>query len=117
VADSEDACLVLDPDGAVMSISAAAAELLGCGDSGVVGRPLLDVIDVVDLETGAPNPDYADRITPLAVLTGRGLMRSLMRIRHPDDALVTVDTASAPVHDESGETLGSISFLASMASL
>jgi PAS domain S-box-containing protein len=117
VAAALDACLVLDPSGAVVSISTAALELLGCAETSVVGRRLLDVIEVVDLDTFAPDPEYAERIPPLAVLGGRGLMRSLLRVRHSDDALVTVDVSSAPIHDETGVGVGSVSFLASMASL
>lgn len=116
-AAAHDACLILDTDGAIVSISAAAAELLGCSNNAVIGRRLLDVIDVVDLETSAPHPDYASLITPLAVLTGRGLMRSLLRVRHSSGSLITVDTASAPVHDAAGDTVGSVSFLAAIASL
>lgn len=116
-AAAHDPCLVLDRDGAIVSISASAAELLGCSDGGVIGRPLLEVIDVVDFETGSPNPDYATRITPLAVLEGQGLSRSVLRVRHPDDALVTVDTASTPVHDATGSVVGSVSFLASVGSV
>jgi PAS domain S-box-containing protein len=114
---SHDACLVLDAHGTVVSISAAAAEALGCADTMAVGRQLLDVIDVVDLDTGASHPEYAVRITPLSTLGGRGLMRSLMRVRHPDGSLVTVDCASAPLHDDDGDTIGSVSFFATFATL
>jgi PAS domain S-box-containing protein len=114
---SNDACLVLDARGAVVSASPAAIEALGAAGQPVRGRRLLDVIDVVDLDTGASHPDYAVRITPLATLGGRGLMRSLMRLRHPDGSLVTLDSSSAPLHDADGATIGSISFFATFASL
>jgi PAS domain S-box-containing protein len=117
VETAADACLVLDARGSVVSISAAAVEALGCTDRSVRGRRLLDVIDVVDLDTGASHPDYAVRITPLATLGGRGLMRSLMRLRHPDGTLVTLDSTSAPLHDDEGETIGSVSFFATFATL
>jgi PAS domain S-box-containing protein len=114
---SNDACLVLDARGAVVSASPAAIEALGAADQPVRGRRLLDVIDVVDLDTGASHPDYAVRITPLATLGGRGLMRSLMRLRTPDGSLVTLDSTSAPLHDADGATIGSISFFATFATL
>jgi PAS domain S-box-containing protein len=114
---ASDACLVLDAGGAVVSASAAALEVLGAGDAGVRGRRLLDVIDVVDFDSAESNPDYAARITPLATLNGRGLMRSLMRLRQPDGTLTTLDSTSAPLHDEAGETIGSISFFATFATL
>jgi PAS domain S-box-containing protein len=115
--NSNDACLVLDARGAVVSASPAAIEALGAAGQPVRGRRLLDVIDVVDLDTGASHPDYAVRITPLATLGGRGLMRSLMRLRCPDGSLVTLDSTSAPLHAADGSTIGSISFFATFATL
>jgi PAS domain S-box-containing protein len=117
VESAGDACLVLDARGSVVSASPAAVQALGCSDRPVRGRRLLDVIDVVDLDSGASHPDYAVRITPLATLGGRGLMRSLMRLRHPDGTLVTLDSTSAPLHDDDGETIGSVSFFATFATL
>lgn len=113
VAAAHDPCLVLDREGQVLSMSAAAAELFGCSDIGVIGRGLLDVVDVVDFDSGGSNPDYAARIAPLAVLvSGSGLMRSLMRVRRRDAVRVTLDVASAPIHDGARWTVGSITFLA-----
>jgi PAS domain-containing protein len=113
VAAAHDACLVLDPDAQIASISAAAAELLGCGDTAVVGRALLDVIELVDFETGGSRPDYAPRIAPVAVLAaGSGLMRSLIRLRRSDGGRLTIDASAAPIHDARGETVGSFTFLA-----
>jgi PAS domain S-box-containing protein len=111
VAAAHDACFVLDVDGVVVSVSVAAVELLGAGDATLIGRPLLDVISLVDLETGAASPEYAPRITPLVVLGSPGLARSLMRIRHYDDAVLTLDTMSAPIHDSAGRLIGSLTFL------
>lgn len=113
VAAAHDPAVVVDSDGQVISLSASAAELLGCSDAGVIGRPLLDVIDLVDFETGGLKPDYASRIAPLAVLTNSdGLMRSLLRVRHRDGSRLTIDASAAPLHDVRGEIIGSISFLA-----
>jgi hypothetical protein len=74
------------------------------------------VINLVDLETGAAHPEYAPRITPLVVLDGPGLSRSLMRVRHEDGAVVTLDTSSAPIHDVNGHLLGSVTFTAPIQS-
>jgi PAS domain S-box-containing protein len=115
--NSSDACLVLDARGSVVGASPAAIEALGAAGQPVRGRRLLEVIDVVDLDTGASHPDYAVRITPLATLGGRGLMRSLMRLRTPDGSLVTLDSTSAPLHHADGTTIGSISFFATFATL
>jgi PAS domain-containing protein len=113
VAAAHDACVVLDADGKVASISAGAAELLGCGDTAVVGRPLLEVIELVDFDTGGARPDYAPRIAPVAVLgNGSGLVRSLIRLRRADGGRLTIDASAAPIHDARGETVGSFTFLA-----
>jgi PAS domain-containing protein len=112
VAAAHDACFVLDGFGVVVSASAAGIELLGSGPTTIIGRHILEVINLVDLESGAPNPEYAPRITPLVTLESPGLARSLMRVRHADATVVTLDTSSAPIHDVAGELLGSLTFMA-----
>jgi PAS domain S-box-containing protein len=115
VAAAHDPCLVLDLEGQVLSLSVSGAELLGCSDAAVIGRPLLDVLHLVDFDTGALDPDYAARIAPLAVLqSGSGLMRSLLRVRTREGDRLTVDASSAPLHDVRGETIGSLTFLAAV---
>jgi len=115
VAAAHDPCVVVDDQGQVLSLSASAGELLGCSDAGVIGRPLVDVVDLVDFETGASRPEYASRVAPLAVLTNaNGLMRSLLRVRHRDGSRVTIDASSAPLHDVRGEIIGSLTFLAAV---
>src|SRR3954462_5841663 len=42
VAAAHDPCVVVDVQGRVLSLSASAAELLGCSDAGVIGRSLTD---------------------------------------------------------------------------
>jgi len=112
VAAAHDPCFVLDADGSVISISVAGVELLGCGDETVIGRSILDIVNLVDLDTGSTHPEYAARITPLIVLSAPGLARSLVRVRHQDGMVVTLDTSSASIHDAAGAVLGSITFLA-----
>jgi PAS domain S-box-containing protein len=115
VAAAHDACLVIDAQGQVLSLSTSGAELLGCSDQGVIGRRLLDVVELVDFDTGAPSPDYASRVAPLGVLaSGSGLMRSLLRVRHRDGSRLTLDASAAPMHDVRGEIIGSITFLAAV---
>ena len=115
MAAAHDPCVVVDVQGQVLSLSASAAELLGCSDAGVIGRPFRDVVDLVDFETGSSNPDYAGRVAPLAVLTNaNGLMRSLLRVRHRDGTRLTIDASSAPLHDVRGEIIGSLTFLAAV---
>jgi len=112
-AAAHDPCLVLDVEGQILSVSTRGAELLGCSDVAIIGRRLLDVIELVDFETGGASPDYAVRIAPIAVLSpGHGLMRSLLRVRQSDGSRQTVDASAAPIHDAHGETVGSFTFMA-----
>ena len=109
VASAADPCLLLDAHGRVVSLSGAAGELLGCGTEGVSGRAFLPLIDLLDFDTGARDPDYALRVAPLAVLQPEaGLVRSLLRLRHPDGTVRTVDAAGSPLHDAAGQLIGSI---------
>jgi len=113
VATAHDPCVLLDANGRVVSLSPTAADLLGCGIEAVAGRPLLTLIDLVDFDTGASAPDYALRVAPLAVLqAGAGLVRSLLRVRHADGTVRTVDAAGSPLHDADGGLIGSITLLA-----
>jgi PAS domain-containing protein len=114
-AAAPDGCLVIDPAGRIVSLSAAAADLLDAGGAGSVGRPLLDVVSLIDFDSGDRAPDYARRIPPLAVLSGHGAVHSLLRVRHADDARVTLDVCSVPLHDTHGAIIGSLSFLAPLS--
>jgi len=110
---SHDPVLLLDEQGRAVSMSVAAALLLGCGGDGVVGRHLLTILELVDFDTGASAPDYALRVAPLAVLEdGAGLVRSLLRVRHADGQVRTLDAAAAPLHDADGRLVGSLTHFA-----
>jgi PAS domain-containing protein len=114
-AAAHDACLVLDAHGRVLSLSAMAGSLLGCGTEGVAGRPLLELLDLVDFHTGESAPDYAVRVAPLAVLQeGAGLVRSLLRVRHPDGTVRTLDAAGGPLHEADGRLVGSVTLFAGL---
>ena len=114
-ATSHDPCLLLDAQGRVVSISPSAGALLGCGSDGIIGRQLLPLLDLLDFDTGASSPDYALRVAPLAVLKdGAGLVRSLLRVRHTDGQVHTLDAAGAPLHDAAGNLVGSLTLFAAL---
>lgn len=114
IAAAHDACLLVDSRGSVVSVSVSGATALGCVAADAVGHPLLDVIKLVDFETGDSHPDYAPRIPPLGALKFVTLVRGLLRVRQPDDRLVTLDAVAAPLRDEAGEVVGSIAFLSAV---
>jgi PAS domain-containing protein len=111
VAAAQDGCLVVDPQGQVVSLSATAADLLDCSDAGVIGRRFEDVTELIDFESGETTAEYAHRIPPLAALTTGGTVRTLIRVRHRDDSVVTLDVCGMPLHDAAGRVVGSLSFL------
>jgi PAS domain-containing protein len=116
VAAAQDGCLVLDPQGQIVSLSARAAELLDCSGAGVIGRRLIDVTTLIDFDTGELFPDYAYRVPPLAALSTGSIARSLIRVRHQDDSQVTLDVCGIPLHDAAGRIVGSLSFVNRLAS-
>lgn len=106
-----EAVLVIDAAHRLRSASATARALLGCrGD--VEGQDLLDVVALVDFETGRPHPEYAERIPPLVVLRHGGLARSLVRVRDGEQRR-TLDIASSAVLVD-GDIVGSVSLLAAV---
>ena len=116
-AGSADLVIALDAGGRVLAASAAAADLVvSSGADRVVGRHLLDVLDLVDFN---PTPGdasmYADRIPPLLALASNALSRGLLRVRTPRGT-VTLDAVAAPVHDAGGALVGAVAFLAKLGS-
>lgn len=115
VAAAQDGCFVVDTNGVVISTSMKAVDLFGVGDGAMVGRHLLDAVTLVDLDTGALQPAYSTRIPPLAVLDSRGLARSLIRVRHNDGTVLSLDASAAPIQDGDGNLLGAVAFVAPIA--
>lgn len=107
VAVSEDACLVVDADGRLAAVSAAAALLLDL-DEDRVGARFADLVSAVDFSMGArPEPDQRRSMPPLLALESGRTARALLRVRHRDAALVTLDVVSSPL----ARRVGSLSFV------
>jgi hypothetical protein len=45
---------------------------------------------------------------------GAGLARSLMRVQHADGQVRTLDAAGAPLHDDDGRLVGSLTLFAGL---
>ncbi|MDP3713588.1 MAG: hypothetical protein Q8R60_14020 [Mycobacteriales bacterium] len=107
VASSEDACLVVDAEGRLAAVSDAAAVLLDLDDH-QVGARLADLVCAVDFSLGArPQPDQRHSLAPLQALESGRTARALLRVRHRDAALVTLDVVSSPL----ARGVGSLTFL------
>lgn len=106
-ASSEDACLVVDVEGRLAAVSPAAAVLLDLDDDRV-GARFTDLVSAVDFSLGArPEPDQRRSMPPLLALESGRTARALLRVRHRDAALVTLDVVSVPL----ARGTGSLSFL------
>jgi PAS domain-containing protein len=111
VSSAATAALLLDGAGVVQAISQSAADLLGTRVTRALGRPVLDLLTLVDFHSGAPTLEYAARIPPLVTLESQLLSRGLFRVR-VDSGRITIDAVSAPVYDADRRLAGSITFLA-----
>lgn len=106
VASSVDACLVVDDEGRLAAVSEAAAVLLDLDDH-QVGARFADLVCAVDFSLGARPEIDQQRLPPLQALESGHTARALLRVRHRDGALVTLDVVSSPL----ARHVGSLSFL------
>lgn len=116
VTTSADPCIVLDCDGRVAGLSASAAALVSEEPNQIVGRRLVgDVFVVVDFSSAAEPMGEHAIVPPTQAIESDVLSRGLMRLRRADGVTVTIDAVAAPLHDNDGETIGSLTFFASLA--
>lgn len=117
VTTSADACLVLDGDGRVAGLSAAAAALVNEDAATIVGRRLVgDVFVIVDFSSAAePVGDHAI-VPPTQALHADVLSRGLIRLRRADRVTVTIDAISSPLHAHDGSLIGSLTFFVPLGS-
>jgi hypothetical protein len=115
VSGSLDACLVLDDVCRVVAISSTAAAHMGEPAHAMLGRFLLEVIQIVDFtETAGPGEAYKRSIAPVAAVRDDHLHRGLLRLRQADGQRVTLDAVAAPIRGPHGRVAGSITFFASL---
>lgn len=112
VSTSADAALVLDPRGAVVAASAAAAELLGRSIGELLGHELSRVAGFVDFHA-EPQPVDGSGATlvPLQALRHDTQARGLLRVRTADGRLLTCDAVASALHDSSRRVIGVLTLL------
>lgn len=104
---SSDACLVVDARSRLVALSLAAGVLLDL-DGDQVGIPLRALVRVVDFSpAGWPEADQQRCLPPLQALEAGKVARALLRVRHRDDTLITLDVLSTPL----ASGAGSLTFL------
>lgn len=107
VSSSEDACLVVDAEGRLAAVSPSASVLLDLDDDRI-GMRFAELVRTVDFSLGArPELDQGQNLPPLRALESGRTARALLRVRHRDAALVTLDVVSTPLACR----VGSLSFL------
>jgi len=114
VCSASEACVLLDSNAAVAAASPAFADLIGVPLMELAGARLFEtVLRVLDFNGGLPVPaEEVSRIPPLLALSAGALARSLLRVRRPDGACLTLDAVSSPLHTVSdGGVQGSVTFL------
>ena len=107
VSGSADACLLLDPRGAVVAASAAAARLLDREVAELVGRELPRAAGFVDFHA-IPRAMAVEgsSLVPMLALRSDTPARGLMRVRRANGTLITCDTVASPLHDQARAVTG-----------
>lgn len=107
-----DAVFVVDRDGRVLKVNAAARELLGLDEADDSHRSLDDLLggrEVLDVDGSLMTPDKwpSNRILRGEALTGADIVDVVLR--SPDGERVELSVSGAPIRDEHGEIVASVS--------
>lgn len=98
VTEAQETCLVLNERGRVVAMSAGTAMSLNLDPAASMGRPLLDLVTLVDFsQTGVPVEDPDVQLPPLKALRTGTLARGLVRLRLAHGLLVTYDVVGVPL--------------------
>lgn len=97
VRGATEACLLVDADARLVALSGAAGAVLGAAGD-VTGALLTDVVRALDFTAAArPELDQHRALPVLTALQTHAPARGLLRLRHRDGTLLTVDVTAAPV--------------------
>ena len=115
VSTSPDPALVLDPRGAVVAASPAAATLFGRPIAELLGRELHRAVAFIDFHT-QPHPAEGTgmSLVPIQALRYDTPARGLMRARCPDGLIITLDCVASPLHDSRRHVVGVLVMLTSV---
>jgi hypothetical protein len=98
VTEAQETCLVLNERGRVVAMSAGTAMSLNLDPTACMGRPLLELVTLVDFsQIGVPVEDPDVQLPPLKALRTGTLARGLVRLRLAHGLLVTYDVVGVPL--------------------
>jgi hypothetical protein len=98
VSEAQETALLLNERGRVVAISTGAALALNLDVSSCIGKPLLDLVVVVDFSaTGVPVDDPDVQLPPLKALRSLTMARGLVRLRLGRGVLTTYDCVGVPL--------------------
>lgn len=100
-----DAVISTDANGDVTYLNSTAVEMTGWTLWQAAGRPLAEVLRVVDATTGRPAPDPALRA--IAEDHSVALALNCVLVRR-DGSEVEIEDSAAPIHDRQGRLVGAV---------
>lgn len=103
VTQAQETCLLLNDRGRVVALSTGCALSLNLDAQTALGKPLLDLVALVDFSaTGVPVDDADVQLPPLKALRNNSLARGLVRLRLGRGVLVTYDVVGVPLAGGAG---------------
>ncbi len=103
VTEAQETAVLLNERGRVVAVSTGAALALNLDPTTCLGKPLLELVVLVDFsETGVPVDDADVQLPPLKALRSHTMARGLIRLRLPGGVLVTYDCVGVPLGGETG---------------
>ena len=98
ITEAQETCLLLDGRGRVVTLSVGCALMLNVSTAAAVGRPLRDLVVLVDFTaTGLPVEDPEVHLPPLKALRSCAMARGLVRLRLAADVVATYDVIGVPL--------------------
>jgi PAS domain S-box-containing protein len=98
-----DAVISTDTAGRVVILNRVAEELTGLTEAEASGKPLCEVFQIIDEETGEPAEDPVHKVMESGAVVGLANHAALVR---RDGRRISIADSAAPVRSESGELLG-----------
>ncbi len=98
-----DAVISTDTAGRAIMLNRIAEELTGFTHAEAAGKPLCEVFNIIDEETGEPAEDPVRKVIESGAVVGLANHTALVR---RDGRRISIADSAAPVRSESGELLG-----------